>query len=201
MTSSTATDAAISQQSRLRRDAPSRRAAPAATAAANSALVLRLFLAHRRALQRYFARRVRLCSDAEELAQEVYLRLLRVPDADALRNPEGYLYAIAANLIKERAAQQRLSRNCVSLEDAAFPEALSEEPSWPDTLDTARHAARLREVLRELPLKCQAAATLCYWHGLSYAEIAERLGISVNMVKKYLVRALALCRRRMAHSR
>jgi RNA polymerase sigma factor (sigma-70 family) len=201
MTSSTATDAATSQQSRLRRDAPSRRAAPAATAAANSALVLRLFLAHGHALQRYFARRVRPRSDAQELAQEVYLRLLRVPDASALRNPEGYLYAIAANLIKERAAQQRLRRNCVSLEDAAFPEALSEEPSWPDTLDTARHAARLREVLRELPLKCQAAVTLCYWHGLSYAEIAQRLGISVNMVKKYLVCALALCRRRMAHLR
>lgn len=201
MRNSTATDAATSQQSKQRRDAPSRRAALAAAAAANSALVLRLFLAHRHALQRYFARRVRPRSDAQELAQEVYLRLLRIPDANALRNPEGYLYAIAANLIKERAAHQRLSRNCVPLEEAALPEALSAEPSWPDILDSARHAERLREVLRELPVKCQAAVTLCYWHGLSYAEIAQRLDISVNMVKKYLVCALALCRRRMGRLR
>jgi RNA polymerase sigma-70 factor (ECF subfamily) len=164
-------------------------------------MVERLYLAHRHALQRYFERRVRPRSDAQELAQEVYFRLLRVPDAEAIRNPEGYLYAIAANLIKERAAQRHVSRNCISLEDAAFPETLSEEPSCPDILDTARRATRMREVLRQLPVKCQAAVTLHYWHGLSYAEIAQQLGISVNMVKKYLVSALALCRLRMARLR
>lgn len=195
---STVTGAATSERSRPHRDTPSRREKPAAKASANSEMVERLYLAHRHALQRYFARRVRPRSDAQELAQEVYFRLLRVPDADAIRNPEGYLYAIAANLIKERAAQHHLSRRRVPLEDAVLPEALSEEPSCPDILDTARRARRMREVLRQLPVKCQAAVTLHYWHGLSYAETAQQLGISVNMVKKYLVAALALCRRRMA---
>lgn len=170
-------------------------------AVANQVLVERLFLAQKDALWRYFARRVRRRSDAEELAQEVYLRLLRVADADALRNPEAYLYAIAANLLKEHALQQSIGRNCVSLEDAGFPEMLSEVVSYPDIVDKARRTERLREVLRQLPVKCQAAVVMRHWHGLSYEEIAQKLDISVNMVKKYLVHALAHCRRRMSSLR
>jgi len=40
-----------------------------------------------------------------------------------------------------------------------------------------------------------------HWHGLSYQEIAQKLDISVHMVKKYLVHALAHCRRRMSSLR
>ena len=167
-------------------------------AVANQVLVERLFLAQKDALWRYFVRRVRRRSDAEELAQEVYLRLLRVADADALRNPEAYLYAIAANLLKEYAMQQSIGRNCVSLEDAGFPEMLSAVVSYPDLVDKAQRTERLREVLRQLPAKCQAAVVMRHWHGLSYEEIAQKLDISVNMVKKYLVHAIAHCRRRMS---
>lgn len=169
-------------------------------AVANQVLVERLFLAQKDALWRYFVRRVRRRSDAEELAQEVYLRLLRVADADALRNPEAYLYAIAANLLKEHAVQQSIGRNGVSLEDAGFPE-LSEVVSYPDLVDKAQRTERLREVLQQLPAKCQAAVVMRHWHGLSYEEIAQKLDISVNMVKKYLVHALAHCRRRMSRLR
>ena len=57
---------------------------------------------------------------------------------------------------------------------------------------------RLREVLQQLPPKCHAAVVLQYWHGMSYEEIAQRLGVSTHMVKKYLSQALIHCRRRMA---
>jgi DNA-directed RNA polymerase specialized sigma24 family protein len=107
-------------------------------AVANQVLVERLFLAQKDALWRYFVRRVRRRSDAEELAQEVYLRLLRVADADALRNPEAYLYAIAANLLKEHAVQQSIGRNCVSLEDAGFPESTAHRALAGGAAATAR---------------------------------------------------------------
>jgi len=165
---------------------------------ANQVLVERLFLAQKDALWRYLVRRVRRRSDAEELAQEVYLRLLRLADVDALRNPEAYLYAIAANLLKEHAVQQSISRNCVALEDAGSPEMLSEVVCYPDLVDKAQRSERLREVLRQLPAKCQAVVIMRHWHGLSYQEIAQKIDISVNMVKKYLVHALAHCRRRMS---
>ena len=66
-------------------------------------LVERLFAEHRRALQTFFYRRIRTKSDAPDLAQEVYVRMLRVNDIDAIRNPERYLYTVASNLVKEYA--------------------------------------------------------------------------------------------------
>jgi RNA polymerase sigma-70 factor (ECF subfamily) len=53
-------------------------------------------------------------------------------------------------------------------------------------------------VIDQLSPKCRAALILQYWHGLSYEEIGQRLGVSSNMVKKYLSQALVHCRRRMA---
>jgi RNA polymerase sigma-70 factor (ECF subfamily) len=75
---------------------------------------------------------------------------------------------------------------------------LAELPHIAGQLDTQTRIKRLREVLDQLPPKCHAAVVLQYWHGLSYEEIAQRLGISTHMVKKYLSQALMHCRRRMA---
>jgi RNA polymerase sigma-70 factor (ECF subfamily) len=75
---------------------------------------------------------------------------------------------------------------------------LAELPSFGGQLDQERCIGRLREVLDQLSPKCRAAVVLQYWHGQSYEEIAARLGISTNMVKKYLSQALMHCRRRMS---
>jgi hypothetical protein len=51
------------------------------------AFVEGMFARHRAALQAFFYRRIRTKSDAADLAQEVCLRLLRVADTEAIRNP------------------------------------------------------------------------------------------------------------------
>src|SRR5258708_40357295 len=61
--------------------------------------VERLFAEHRNALQAFFYRRIKTKHDAADLVQEGYLRILRVKDADAILNPEGYLYTVASNLV------------------------------------------------------------------------------------------------------
>jgi DNA-directed RNA polymerase specialized sigma24 family protein len=54
--------------------------------------VEKLFAEHHGALQRYFYRRIKSKSDAPDLAQEVYVRMLRIGDSNAIRNPQLYLY-------------------------------------------------------------------------------------------------------------
>ena len=93
------------------------RPAAAATGGASAQLVQQLFLTYQSALRAYLFRRVRRRADAEELAQEVYLRMLRVPDTTAILNPEAYLYAIAGNLVKEYALQQMRSGHSVDPDD------------------------------------------------------------------------------------
>ena len=167
-------------------------------AGSKKALVEKLFADHGGALRAFFYRRVRRQPEAADLAQEVYLRLLRVPDMDSIRNPEAYLFTVASNLAKEHAVRERHLNGAVDVEDPAVQGQIADLPGFGAFLDTEARVKRLREVLRELPPKCQAAVALQYWQGLSYAEIGQQLDISPHMVKKYLSRALAHCRRRMA---
>jgi RNA polymerase sigma factor (sigma-70 family) len=161
-------------------------------------LVGRLFAEHGGALRSFLYRRVRGYADVAELAQEVYIRMLRVPDAEAIRNPEAYLFTVAGNLAKEHVQRGQANAKTIDIDDPLVQEQLAEPPSIEGQLDRERRIARLREVLKQLSPKCQAAVVLQYWHGLSYEEIAQRLGVSTNMVKKYLSQGLTHCRRRMA---
>lgn len=161
-------------------------------------LVERLFAEHGRALQAFFYRRIRTKSDAPDLAQEVYVRMLRVSDMAAIRNPELYLYTVANNLVKEHAVLDRRRASSVDLDEATVQQQLGELPVFDGQLDTTQRVTRLRTVLAQLPPKCRAAVVLYYRHDLSYQEIADRLGVSSHMVKKYLAQALGHCRRRMA---
>jgi RNA polymerase sigma factor (sigma-70 family) len=161
-------------------------------------LVERLFTEHGGSLQAFLFRRVRKHPDAAELAQEVYVRMLRVRDMESVRNPEAYLYTVASNLAKEHARHVRRDGDVVDVDDPVVQEQLAELPSYAGQLDAQERIKRLREVLHQLSPKCQAAVVLQYWHGLSYEEIGERLGVSTNMVKKYLSQALVHCRRRMS---
>jgi RNA polymerase sigma factor (sigma-70 family) len=160
----------------------------------------RLF-AHRGALQAFFYRRLRTKSDAADLVQEVYLRMLRVKDTDSILNPEAYLFTVAGNLLKENAAADRRQAAAADVDQADDAQSVTEVRGFDTTLDATRRVARLRVVLKELSPKCCAAVILQYHHGLSYQQIGARLEVSPRMVKKYLTQALSHCRRRMARLR
>ena len=168
---------------------------------AKHALVERLFAAHRGALQAFFYRRVRQRADATDLAQEVYLRMLRVKDISAIRDCEAYLYSVASNLAKEQAGSDRQRGISVDIEDVTIQEQLAQRAKFDGDILGAQQVARLREVLRGLPPKCHAAVVLQYVHGLSQQQVAERLQVTPRMAKQYIAQALSLCRRRMARWR
>jgi RNA polymerase sigma factor (sigma-70 family) len=166
-------------------------------AEAKKALIERLFAAQRGALQAFFYRRTRHQADSADLTQEVYLRMLRIPDPDAIRDVQAYLFTVASNLAREHAVREGRRGVSVAVEDGAIPEEHAEPLLYDAEIDAARQVQRLREVLRELPPRWHAAVVMQYVHGLSQQEIADRLGVSVSMVKKYLGKALGRCRRQM----
>jgi RNA polymerase sigma-70 factor (ECF subfamily) len=105
---------------------------------------------------------------------------------------------VASNLAKEHARRERRDAGALDVDDPLVQEQLAVLPTMAGELDTAVRIKRLREVLQQLPPKCQAAVVMQYWHGMRYEDIALRLGVSTNMVKKYLSQGLLHCRRRMA---
>lgn len=158
-------------------------------------LLERLFAEHRGGLHNFFRRRVKV--DAQDLAQEVYLRILRHNDAQSIRNPELYLYTVANNLVKEHTVVERRLNNTDDVNESDIQEQLAELPHFEHTLDRQECVKRLRSALAELPPKCRAAVVLQYQEGMTYGEIGRKLGISSSMVKKYLSQALHHCRLRM----
>jgi RNA polymerase sigma factor (sigma-70 family) len=169
-----------------------------ALADSHPSLVERLFGDHRTALQSFFLRRIRSKAHAPDLVQEVYLRMLRIRNQEAIRDPVPYLYAVANNLVKEHAVLERRQISSIDIDAALSHEQLQTLSAFDADLDAARRGVRLREVLMQLRPKCRAAVVLRFTHGLSYRAVAAHLGVSPQMAKKYVAQALGHCRRRMA---
>jgi RNA polymerase sigma-70 factor (ECF subfamily) len=159
-------------------------------------LIERLYAEHRAALHSFFRRRIRNQAHAADLAQEVYLRMLRVPDPSSIRNPAVYLFTVASNLAKEQATLDQRQAG-VDLDEAPLEEA-STPLSLDGELDLKQRVDRLERVLGQLSPKCRAAVVLRFRHDLSYRQIAAHIGISTQMAKKYVARGLEQCQRRLA---
>jgi RNA polymerase sigma factor (sigma-70 family) len=145
-------------------------------------------------LVRFIARRVRSIVDARDLAQETYVRLLRLDRKDLIRDPRPYLYRIASNImyefeIRRKADLVGLSR--WSSEERQDSQCVSEGE---ENLILAR---RLDEALCGLSPKCRAVVVLHRQEGMTYEEIGVKIGISSGMVKKYLAQGLKHCRERL----
>ena len=161
-------------------------------------LVGRLFAEHRTALQSFCVRRIRSKADAADLAQEVYVRILRIPDPEAIRSPVSYLYTVANNLVKEHAVLDRRQASSIDIDEAPAHEQLETLPAFDGDLDVTQRVARLGVVLNQLRPKCRAAMELRFTHGLTYRAIAAHLEVSPQMAKKYVAQGLGHCRRRMS---
>src|SRR5450755_1895731 len=57
-------------------------------------------------LRRFLSVRLRNAADVPDLAQEVFLRLLRVPGYESIRSPEAYLFTIASHVIQQHAVRR-----------------------------------------------------------------------------------------------
>jgi RNA polymerase sigma factor (sigma-70 family) len=169
-----------------------------AAAEPKPSLIERLFADHRGALQTFFLRRIRSKADAPDLAQEVYVRMLRISDQEAIRNPVHYLYTVANNLVKEHAVLDQRQASGIDIDEAPVHEQLERLPEFDGELDARQRVARLGVVLKQLRPKCRAAVELRFTHGLPFREIAMHLGVSPQMAKKYVAQGLSHCRRRMA---
>jgi RNA polymerase sigma factor (sigma-70 family) len=153
-----------------------------------------------RDLIRFIAKRVRTLADARDLAQEAYVRLLRMERKDLIRHPRAYLYRIAANVLyefelKRKADVAGLARwTCEQQLDGDwdYAESDAEDPALRSRLDS---------VLGELSPKCRAVLILHRRDGMTYDEIGARIGISASMVKKYLSQGLRHCRQRLTEPR
>lgn len=146
-----------------------------------------------RDLVRFIAKRMRSAADARDIAQETYVRLLRLDRKDLIKDPRPYLYRIAANVLYEVELRRRAdAMGAVQL--AADFQADVEAGYEENELEVAELRVRLERSLQGLSPKCRAVLILHRREQMTYDEIGAVLGISSAMVKKYLMQGLRHCR-------
>jgi RNA polymerase sigma factor (sigma-70 family) len=159
-----------------------------------AAVIERLFREHNEALVRFLRGRLGSRNEALEVAQEAYVRLLSLDQPGAVSYLRAFLFKTAANLaIDRRRRHQTYDRATARQLFAEFTENRT-----PERLVAGEQTLhRLENLIESLPAKCRTAFVMSQIHGLDAATIADQLGITDSMVRKYIVRALLRCREQM----
>jgi RNA polymerase sigma factor (sigma-70 family) len=148
-------------------------------------------------LHRFFMRRVRNHTEADDLTQDALIRVTQQVDREEIQNPDSFIFTVAANLLRDRgrmlqrrgAHTEELHRSFESVE-VLSPERV--------LLDKQSLQAMLAE-LQRLQIKHPRAVdvfTLHRFEGLKHAEIAQIFGIATSTVEKDIMKIMAFLAKR-----
>lgn len=137
---------------------------------------------------------------AADLGQESYARVLAAQRAgQPVRHPRALLYRTARNLVVDQyrrdGVRSGADPDAMADDEPAAPEALPGPRALePDAIVVARQdLAAVVAAIEQLPPRCREAFILYKFDGLSYAEVAERMGISTRTVEMHLRNAMLAC--------
>ena len=136
--------------------------------------------------------------DAEDLTQEVFVRVFRSLDSYTPGTFEGWLHRITTNLFLDGARRkQRIRFDPLSDERAA---RLTSDSPPPDlALADRTFDDDIEVALATLPPDFRAAVVLCDVEGLSYEEIAEIMDAKLGTVRSRIHRGRSMLRKALSH--
>ncbi|MCP1574843.1 sigma-70 family RNA polymerase sigma factor [Herbaspirillum rubrisubalbicans] len=141
-------------------------------------------------LKQYLRRQVKCLADAEDVASAAFVEMASIPDVSVIREPRALLRTISQRLVFDLWRRRDL--------EAAYLAALAthEEADMPSPeaiLEVVQTLASIDRLLCGLSSNARRAFLHSQLDGLTYREIADLLGVSVSMVRKYIAQALAKC--------
>jgi RNA polymerase sigma-19 factor, ECF subfamily len=161
-----------------------------------AAFATSVFGRYRRELHRYLMRRLRHPQDVDDLAQDVYLRLLAIDDERVVRKPLAYLYGIASHVLADYRIEVEAEREIITV-DSEIVDEWTDSPGCvlPDDIaDRLNLQQQIDKAMAQLP-PTHAAVLLAHKRdGMSYEEVAEHLDLSIHTVEKYVTQAKARIR-------
>ncbi|MGH8176675.1 MAG: RNA polymerase sigma factor [Steroidobacter sp.] len=129
--------------------------------------------------------------DPEDVAQTAFTKFMALDDPHVVANPRAFLYATARNIVLDFNRHYKLTRSHATRTVQASEDGCVDEIS-PERIVIARERAQtLAAAIRGLPRQQRQPLILNRLHGLSYSEIAQRVGSSKSDVKRQIERAMA----------
>ena len=142
-------------------------------------------------LRRYLSQRLRNVADAPDLAQEVFLRLMRVEHHETIRSPEAYLFTVASHVLHQHTLLQSMRPKSVDISELFSELQLTSNDDPAAKADIDQRLEILQHTLKQLPPKISTTLMLHRFAGLSIEQIGAHLGVSRRTAKYYLARALS----------
>jgi RNA polymerase sigma-70 factor (ECF subfamily) len=138
--------------------------------------------------------------DAEDLTQDVFIRVFRSLSSYSPGTFEGWLHRITTNLFLDRARRKQRIR-FDALGDDAADRLQGREPSPAQVYDERHLDADIQSALDALAPEYRAAVVLCDIEGLTYEEIGASLGVKLGTVRSRIHRGRAQLRAALEHRR
>lgn len=136
---------------------------------------------------------------AEDIAQSAYLRLLSKADALADDNLRSLLFITARNISLDVQRQSKRTRYIIDEldgQDGIADRVASTAPDAERSMIAREHIEIIRTLIAELPPKCRYAFVAYKFDERDYRDIADEMGVSESMVRKYVIRAVSHCAKR-----
>lgn len=156
--------------------------------------VFRMFEKHKASLLRVIRNHVGAHGDAEDVLQEAFLRAYAAELKRGVEHPKAFLFQVARNTAIGELRRARTSPmdGTVELDAETLPyDTAATDAS--EVLESRRKLRAFTMAVVKLPPRCRRAFLLRRMDGLSYRQIANRMGISVSAVEKHVAIGLYRC--------
>ncbi len=151
---------------------------------------------HHSALVAWLVPRIRVPEDAQDIAQETYVRMMKYEQSTEIQSPVALLHRIAINIAHDLDRQQRV-RHYHQHDDVDELAIADESAPMERVLAGERSYRRVCLAIESLTPRCRQVFMLSRANGLSYPQIASHCGISIKMVEKHISHALFVCMQAM----
>ena len=149
-----------------------------------------LYGAHHGWLKSWLMHKLRSAFDADDIAQDTFLRVMGSDTLSTVRDPRSFLCTIAKRVMVDLFRRNALEKTYLEML-ALMPEEMAPSPEERESqLETLQ---LIDTMLDGLSGKTREAFLLSQLDGLKYSEIALQLGVSVSSVKKYVAKAIEHC--------
>jgi len=166
------------------------------------AALTEIYMARRLDIKQFLSARLGSAEEAEDVVQDLFLKIQNMKPSSEIRNGEAFLYKIASNLAIDRYRQRQRARAreekwAEESHQKIGTEWISERPSAEESADSKARLNKLVMALQDLPPQARRVFVLHKFDGLSHRAVAERLKISRSTVEKHMITAL----KRLTHLR
>lgn len=147
-------------------------------------------------LLNFLRQRLRVADDANDVAQEAYIKMMQYEGATDVRSPSSLLFRIAINVANDlgRYEQVRHVSDRCELDEMGIDSRVATPERM---VEAGQDLELLYQTIEALPPKCRQVFLLSRVHGMTYPQIADECGISIKMVEKHIGRALSACVRQV----